>query len=29
VTGFHYPMIAPGMSGTGKDISVTMPVENN
>jgi Flp pilus assembly protein TadG len=29
VTGFHYPMISPGMSGTGKDISVTMPVENN
>jgi Flp pilus assembly protein TadG len=29
VTGFHYPMIAPGMSGTGKDIKVTIPVENN
>jgi Flp pilus assembly protein TadG len=29
VTNFHYPMIAPGMSGTGKDISVTIPVENN
>jgi Flp pilus assembly protein TadG len=29
VTNFHYPMISPGMSGTGKDISVTIPVENN
>ena len=29
VTNFRYPMISPGMSGTGKDISVTMPVENN
>jgi Flp pilus assembly protein TadG len=29
VTNFHYPMISPGMSGTGKDIAVTMPVENN
>jgi Flp pilus assembly protein TadG len=29
VTNFHYPMISPGMSGTGRDISVTMPVENN
>jgi Flp pilus assembly protein TadG len=29
VTGFHYPMISPGFSGTGKDISVSMPVEAN
>ena len=29
VTNFHYPMISPGMSGTGKDIVVTIPVENN
>jgi Flp pilus assembly protein TadG len=29
VTNFHYPMISPGMSGTGKDIIVTIPVENN
>jgi Flp pilus assembly protein TadG len=29
VTGFRYPMISPGMSGTGKDIAVTMPVESN
>ena len=29
VTNFHYPMILPGMSGTGKDIAVTIPVENN
>jgi len=29
ITNFHYPMISPGMSGTGKDISVTIPVENN
>jgi Flp pilus assembly protein TadG len=29
VTGFHYPMIAPGMSGNAKPITVTTPVEAN
>jgi Flp pilus assembly protein TadG len=29
VINFKYPMISPGMSGTGKDISVTVPVESN
>ena len=29
VTGFHYPMVAPGMSGTAKPITVTTPVEAN
>jgi hypothetical protein len=29
VTGFHYPMIAPGFSGDAKPISVTLPVEAN
>jgi Flp pilus assembly protein TadG len=29
VTGFHYPMIAPGLSGTAKPIAVTIPVEAN
>jgi Flp pilus assembly protein TadG len=29
ITRFHYPMISPGMAGTGKDITVSMPVENN
>ena len=28
VTNFRYPMISPGMSGIGKDIAVTMTVEN-
>ena len=28
ISNFHYPMISPGMSGTAKNISVTMPVEN-
>lgn len=28
VTNFPYPMISPGFSGTGKDISVTRTVEN-
>jgi Flp pilus assembly protein TadG len=29
VTGFHYPMIAPGFAGTAKPISTTLPVEAN
>ena len=29
VTNFHYPMINPGMSGTGRDVTVSMPVEAN
>jgi Flp pilus assembly protein TadG len=29
VTGFHYPMISPGFSGTAKPITVTIPVEAN
>src|SRR5690242_16933269 len=29
VTNFRYPMISPGMSGTGKDIVASMTVENN
>jgi Flp pilus assembly protein TadG len=29
VTGFHYPMIAPGLSGTAKPITVMSPVEAN
>jgi Flp pilus assembly protein TadG len=29
VTGFHYPMVAPGLSGDAKPISVTAPVEAN
>lgn len=28
VTQFKYLLISPGVSGTGKDISATMPVEN-
>jgi Flp pilus assembly protein TadG len=29
VTGFHYPMVSPGFSGTAKPITVTTPVEAN
>ena len=29
VTGFHYPMIAPGLAGTAKPITVISPVEAN
>lgn len=29
ISNFKYVLIAPGISGTAKDISATMPVENN
>ena len=29
VSGYRFPAISPGMSGQGKPITVSMPVENN
>jgi Flp pilus assembly protein TadG len=29
ISSFHYPMISPGFSGTGKTITVSIPVEAN
>lgn len=29
ISNYHYPMISPGVSGTGQNIVVTVPVEAN